>query len=264
MKPCRRKLPERRKMRERKRLYLLDALRGLTLISMILYHGMFDLVEIYGVQVSWFWKTPGFVWQQSVCWSFILLSGFCWNLSRNPVKNGLIVSAGGLLVSAVTWIFMLEERITFGILTFMGSAMLLLVLLNPLLKRVPSVAGVLGSAVLFFLTRNVNAGYWGFRSIRLGAVPESWYQGWINTFLGFPPGDFFSGDYFSLMPWIFLYLFGYFLYDILIRKESFCKLMEVRIKPLEWIGRHSLLIYLLHQPAVLVVLEAFWRVRDIF
>ena len=37
-------------MRERKRLYLLDALRGLTLISMILYHGMFDLVEIYGIR----------------------------------------------------------------------------------------------------------------------------------------------------------------------------------------------------------------------
>lgn len=33
---------------EGKRQYLLDGLRGLTLISMILYHGMFDLLEIYG------------------------------------------------------------------------------------------------------------------------------------------------------------------------------------------------------------------------
>ena len=41
---------------EGKRQYLLDGLRGLTLISMILYHGMFDLVEIYGVHVSWFWR----------------------------------------------------------------------------------------------------------------------------------------------------------------------------------------------------------------
>ena len=39
---------------EGKRQYLLDGLRGLTLISMILYHGMFDLLEIYGVHVSWF------------------------------------------------------------------------------------------------------------------------------------------------------------------------------------------------------------------
>lgn len=79
---------------------------------------------------------------------------------------------------------------------------------------------------------------------------------------GFPPEDFFSGDYFSLVPWMFLYLSGYFLYDIVIEKKSFQKLMEVRIKPLEWIGRRSLLIYLLHQPVVLLGLEAFWCVKD--
>ncbi|MFR5523087.1 MAG: heparan-alpha-glucosaminide N-acetyltransferase domain-containing protein [Lachnospiraceae bacterium] len=247
---------------EGKRQYLLDGLRGLTLISMILYHGMFDLLEIYGVHVSWFWRLPGIIWQQSICWSFIILSGFCWNLSRNPVKNGLVVSAGGLLVSAVTWIFMPEERITFGILTFLGSAMLLLVLLKPLLEHIPSVLGFLGNAVLFFLVRDVNAGYWGTEAFHLGEVPKSWYQGWISTFLGFPPEDFFSGDYFSLVPWMFLYLSGYFLYDIVIEKKSFQKLMEVRIKPLEWIGRRSLLIYLLHQPVVLLGLEAFWCVKD--
>ena len=227
MKPCRRKFPERHKIMEGKRQYLLDGLRGLTLISMILYHGMFDLLEIYGVHVSWFWRLPGIIWQQSIC-----------------------------------WIFMPEERITFGILTFLGSAMLLLVLLKPLLEHIPSVLGFLGNAVLFFLARDVNAGYWGTEAFRLGEVPKSWYQGWISTFLGFPPEDFFSGDYFSLVPWLFLYLSGYFLYDIVIEKKSFQKLMEVRIKPLEWIGRRSLLIYLLHQPAVLLGLEAFWCVKD--
>ena len=140
--------------------------------------------------------------------------------------------------------------------------MLLLVLLKPLLEHIPSVLGFLGNAVLFFLTRDVNAGYWGTEAFRLGEVPKSWYQGWISTFLGFPPEDFFSGDYFSLVPWMFLYLSGYFLYDIVIEKKSFQKLMEVRIKPLEWIGRRSLLIYLLHQPVVLLGLEAFWCVKD--
>lgn len=107
---------------EGKRQYLLDGLRGLTLISMILYHGMFDLLEIYGVHVSWFWRLPGIIWQQSICWSFIILSGFCWNLSRNPVKNGLVVSAGGAVGKCGDLDLYAGERITFGILTFLGSA----------------------------------------------------------------------------------------------------------------------------------------------
>lgn len=41
----------------KERYALLDSIRGITLLSMILYHGMFDLVEIYGVKVPWFWDT---------------------------------------------------------------------------------------------------------------------------------------------------------------------------------------------------------------
>ena len=53
--------------------------------------------------------------------------------------------------SAVTWIFMPEERITFGILTFLGSAMLLLMLLKPLLEHIPSVLGFLEMQCCSFL-----------------------------------------------------------------------------------------------------------------
>ncbi len=66
----------------KERYVLLDSIRGITLLSMILYHGMFDLVEIYGLHVPWFGDRPGYVWQQSICWIFILLSGFCWNLGK--------------------------------------------------------------------------------------------------------------------------------------------------------------------------------------
>ena len=68
---------------EGKRQYLLDGLRGLTLISMILYHGMFDLVEIYGVHVSWEERTGG-VSRRSVgkCGNLDLYAGgtnYIWN-----------------------------------------------------------------------------------------------------------------------------------------------------------------------------------------
>ena len=59
------------------RYALLDELRGLDLISMMLYHGMWDAVYLFGVVVPWYSAGQGRLWQQSICWVFILLSGFC-------------------------------------------------------------------------------------------------------------------------------------------------------------------------------------------
>ena len=43
----------------KKRLHLLDALRGLCLISMIAFHGMWNLVYLFGVDAPWYRETPG-------------------------------------------------------------------------------------------------------------------------------------------------------------------------------------------------------------
>lgn len=239
----------------KERYHLLDGLRGLTLISMICYHGMFDLVELYGVPVWWFWKLPGYVWQQSICWTFILLSGFCWKLGRNPLKRGMIISTCGILITLVTYCFLPEERILCGILTFTGAAVLSLIPLSGLLEKIPAQAGLFGSAFLFFLTRNINSGCLGFESLFLGSVPKVFYQGIFMTALGFPEPGFFSGDYFSYFPWIFLYLCGYFLYELLMKREPVQKFLQSRTYVLGWIGRKSLILYMLHQPVLLLVLE---------
>ena len=72
------------------RYRLLDELRGLDLISMMLYHGMWDVVFLFGVAQKWYTGRPGFVWQQSICWVFILLSGFCLPLGHRPLRRGLL------------------------------------------------------------------------------------------------------------------------------------------------------------------------------
>lgn len=249
--------------KKERRLYLLDALRGLTLLSMIAYHGMFDLVEIYRVPVSWFFRTPGYVWQQSICWTFILLSGFCWRLGSAPWKRGLLISGGGVLITVVTHVFMPSERILFGILSFTGAAMLALIPLSKVLARIPASAGFLASGLLFFLTRNVNQGYFGFESLIVGRVPSGLYQGLFMTALGFPEAGFFSGDYFSFFPWIFLYLCGYFLYGILMERQEVKQFLHRRtVSVLEWIGKHSFWIYLLHQPVLMLVLECIFSWID--
>ena len=91
------------------RYRLLDELRGLDLISMMLYHGMWDVVFLFGVAQKWYTGRPGFVWQQSICWVFILLSGFCLPMGHHPFRRGAVVFGAGALVTAVTLLFLPED-----------------------------------------------------------------------------------------------------------------------------------------------------------
>lgn len=150
------------------RYALLDELRGLDLLSMMLYHGCWDLVNLFGIQADWYYGLPGHLWQQSICWVFILLSGFCVQLGHHTLRRGAQVFGAGALVTAVTLLFMPEDRVIFGVLTLLGSAMLLTGLLEKPLRRIPPAAGFAISAALFALTRNVSVGYLGLEACASG------------------------------------------------------------------------------------------------
>ena len=175
------------------RYALLDELRGLDLVSMMLYHGCWDLVNLFGIQADWYYGLPGHLWQQSICWVFILLSGFCAQLGHHTLRRGAQVFGAGALVTAVTLLFMPEDRVIFGVLTLLGSAMLLTGLLEKPLRHIPPAAGFAISAVLFALTRNVSAGYLGFGSLRLW-LPQTLYVNYATAYFGFYPWWFYSTD----------------------------------------------------------------------
>lgn len=186
------------------RLWFLDLLRGINLISMIAYHGAYDLVYLYGVNLPGYRGLPGYLWQQSICWLFIFLSGFSFCLGRfhggRRVKRGLLLTACGLLITAVTALVMPQSLIIMGVLSFFGLAVLLTALLYPLFTRIPAPAGLICCLLLFFLTRDVPSGYLGFEGLRLCDLPDFLYRGVFMMILGFPWPGFFSTDYFSLLP----------------------------------------------------------------
>ncbi len=237
------------------RYRILDALRGINFISMFFYHLCWDLVYLCGKSWDWYQSWPGYVWQQSICWGFILLSGFCWPLGRKRWRRGLTVFGAGALVTAVTLLVMPEQRVLFGVLTLLGSCMLLLIPLEKFLQKLPTGWGMAGSFLLFFLCRDVNRGFLGFEGLKVWELPQGLYRNLGTAFLGFPGEDFWSTDYFSLFPWIFLFLTGYFLGRLIREKQGMLKKGEPGKNPLEWIGRHSLLLYLLHQPVIYLLLQ---------
>lgn len=241
------------KREEKRRYELLDSIRGLVLVSMILFHACWDLVYIFGKNWTWYQGTGAYLWQQSICQTFILLSGFCWSLGKKPAKRGLIVFLAGALVSVVTILFLPQDRVVFGVLTLIGSCMMFTVLLQRMLQYVPSGIGLLVCFFLFRITRNINNGYLGLKGIYILKLPTGLYKGLVMTFFGFPSPDFYSTDYFSFIPWIFLFLTGYFLFKILYKADK-GKILDkyfIRgIKPFSFLGKHSLLIYMLHQPVI--------------
>lgn len=230
-----------------RRRHGLDTIRGLALISMMLYHASWDMVYLFGADWDWYHSTGAYVWQQITCWTFILLSGYCFHLGRHRVRRGLMAFGGGVVVTLVTLITMPDAPALFGVLTFLGSAMLLTVPLDRLFSKIPEMLGLVLSLGLFLLFREVNGGYLGFERFRILALPEGLYANLFTAYLGFPPAGFSSSDYFSLLPWIFLFWTGYFLHRLW--PGEFRRKLP-RIPVVTAMGRHSLVIYLLHQPII--------------
>lgn len=241
-------------METKKRYGLIDTMRGLCLISMILYHTFYDLVFIYCVRFPFYHETAAYIWQQSICWTFILLAGFSFSFGRHHLKRGMILLACGFVIELVTAFAIPDEIVRFGILTFMGFATLLMIPLEKLLAGVPTFIGLPASMLMFILFRNVNDGFLGFEGLQFVRLPDFLYSTPLSTVIGFTQSSFSSSDYFALLPWFFLYLTGYFLWKLWDAKKEHIPFLYKEIPGVSFIGRHTLPIYMLHQPVVMGVL----------
>lgn len=235
---------------KRERYRFLDEIRGFLLLNIIGYHMIWDFNYILGFEWEWYRGTPGAIWQFLSCCGFILLSGYCWQMGKHQLRRGIEVFGAGLVITIVTIMVMPDCKVIFGVLTFLGSAMMLLIPLSKILNKIPPVLGAMVSLFLFAVFYPVNIGYLGFGTCILWELPQNWYANIFTTYLGFPESEFFSTDYFSILPWIFLYITGYFVYKIRMKKESLKWEKEGICPPFAWLGRHSLIIYLLHQPVI--------------
>lgn len=242
------------------RYFALDGIRGLALLNMIAYHAVWDLVYLFGFNLQWYQSEGAYIWQQCICQTFIFLSGFCEPLGKKKLKRGITVFGLGFLVVAATLIAMPQSRVRFGVLTLIGSCMLLMIPSEKVLQKCRPAYGLLFSIALFLLTRNINQGYLGFANWNLLPLPDNWYHNFVTTYLGFPMPGFHSTDYFSLLPWVFLYTAGYFTHRLFAHHKLLTHLESSRAKPLEWFGRHSLGLYMIHQPLLYFLFSALFAV----
>ena len=220
---------------------MLDTLRGLTIVSMVAFHAMFDYVYVYGNEAPWFFEgIYQSVWRCSISWVFIALAGWMTMFSCNNAKRALKYAAAALVVYLATSVTRVSTPISFGIIYCMAACTLAYVLLSPVLERLPH----LGMAVLFAALFLATLG-----------VPSHTYAIEGFAWLGFPSAGFYSGDYYPLLPYVFLYLAGACASKAVSRSSYPVWTSRDLCRPLTFLGRHSLLVYLIHQPLLIAAFE---------
>jgi len=224
----------------------IDIARFIAILMMITFHILFDLnsFEIYDINVE-----TGFLWwfARVIAGSFIFIAGISLTISysrsrvfRRFLLRGIKIFCWGLAITLVTWLVMRESYIIFGILHFIGIAI------------------ILG----FFFVR--------FRLINLGLGAALIVAGvfLMRTSFGFPwllplglmPHDFKTADYIPLLPWFGIFLIGICAGNTFYpggerNFNPWPSAVQVT-RPLAFLGRNSLLIYLVHQPLIIGILFA--------
>ena len=236
----------------KERYHLLDALRGFAIYHVIIFHFLYDVYVVYGLNPDWPYQTWVHLWQRNGCGLFVLVSGMVFALGRNTFKRGLQLQILGLIITLATYFFAPSEVIYYGILTFFGSAMWLTLLLKQILQCVPAILGMLASVVCYVLAKDVATGVASFFGRKLFEFPEWLYQDCF-AILGFHSNNFYSSDYVPLLPHIFLFWSGMYLFAWLRERKFTYLLICGNYKIFTWPGTHSLEIYILHQPILMGV-----------
>lgn len=243
----------------RPRLSLIDFLRTLTIFSMLAFHICFDHNVIFGGDNDWPFLPSIRFWQQTIVLSFIFISGMSFRLMQPRLRlfNALRLLLIGFGITMYTIMFMPSQPIIYGVLTFMGSALLLSLLLEneryQLLSKIPIIPALAANLICFLLCYHIQLGNITLGPLLLGHWPQALYDANL-AYLGFPGESFFSADYVTFLPHIFMYWLGFYTLE-LIEKKYPQILRKCDFRRFNFLGRHSLSFYLLHQPIILALMS---------
>lgn len=240
------------------RIELLDFLRGISLIYVMFYHLFYDLITVKGVSITFFVAKWFDVMHEAFLALLIIVSGICSSFSRDSVRRGAVLFFMGSIFTIVTDLFMHDSVAVFGALSFFGVMMMLCGLAKPIIRRADWRILLALSLLLYFVTIDfADKGgllHLFFTDIKLNLPENSQY----SYTIGILPNEFYSSDYFPLIPNGFLYIVGTAL-SRPIEEKKFPKLFYARIKAraVNFIGRYSLWFYVIHQPIFLGILYLF-------
>jgi uncharacterized membrane protein len=218
------------------RIFSIDVLRTFAIVLMVIFHFIYDL-KFFGYVD---WNTPdGEGWRtfrHVILTSFFICLGASLHLSYqssinwNKFGKRLVqILASALAISLVSLLMVPNNYIYFGVLHFIAVASILCIIF----ANKPRISLIIGLAIITVYNIGWVSGIWPFNYIR-DQLPT------------------YSNDYVGLFPWLGVVLAG-----IWFASTSFLKNDPLqRFNKNTWIafpGKHSLVIYLIHQPAFFAI-----------
>lgn len=229
----------------------LDIFRGVAVLMMIVFHLLYDLNFQNLTHIPLFQNPFWLVYRETILFLFLGLSGGClylvhreqihWPLFRKRMLRLLIVA---LLVTVGSFIYARQNAVYFGILHCIAATSLI----SLALLRHPSQTLLLGILLLA-------VGFIGDLNERQNYVS---YLAWLG------PGslNIRSFDLVPLIPYLGYSLVGVFMMSRVIHTKR--DYLFVRLRPearhnrvLAFLGKHSLFVYLIHQPILVGMIHIF-------
>lgn len=234
-------------MAEKNRIWELDAFRGLCILGVIIVHTVFDL-QMFDMITT---DTPVLfnIIQNYGGLLFVVMSGICVTLGHHSFRRGSIVFACGMLITAVTYGMMHfgmageEILIHFGVLHLLGLCMIFYSLYKHLPTWAIAIIAVTIIALSFFIQDLRSESFW--------TVP-----------LGILTRGYMASDYFPIIPNLGWFMAGTVLGRLVYKsKESLIPKVPHKNAPARFLcfcGRHSLWIYMGHQPIIYAIVYALY------
>ncbi|WP_353893944.1 heparan-alpha-glucosaminide N-acetyltransferase [Proteinivorax hydrogeniformans] len=221
---------------KKKRIWEIDYLRVIAIALMIVFHIVYDLNAFTDVEIdlTGFWYWVG----RSAALTFMVVSGISSGFSKRPFNRGLVVLGYGMIITAVTYIFMRESFVFFGILHLLGVGMLV----SPLLHKLNKWILLVLSLIIIYLKAFVE-------SILLHTT--------LFVPLGIRNYGFSSIDYYPLVPYLGVFMLGVFIYKVYYYKGKSLFNFSLENEFVTWTSQQSLKIYLIHQPIILAIIFAY-------
>lgn len=230
---------------EKERIQVIDFIKGIDIVFMVLFN--------YSVTLDYFELIPkpsNYLYQYilpiSIASIFIFMSGVNSYISYEKHKEkitrkyfirGIKLLFFAALITLFSYVFVPQYTIFFGILHLFAVSSFLIpffIKYNKL-NLIAGLSIILSGVYLWQQTFNFSYLFW------LGFVPEN-----LSTF-----------DYFPLIPWFGVILLGVYYGRSIINKTANIRFKGQISSIFTFLGKHSLTVYLIHQPSLILLLIAF-------